>query len=477
MLSRRMKIGLEIHAQIKTETKLFSTSPVGFTHDANSQVNYFDLGIPGTLPKLNKGVFPPVIRTAYLLKGQVNKVSIFDRKHYFYYDLPLGFQITQFYHPIVTGGKIVLEDGKEIRLNRIHIETDAGKSIHDNNKSLLDYNRVGVPLMEIVTEPDFESKQQVEEFLSSLFLILKYADSCGCDMSKGQLRVDVNLSTYDKNGENTNRTEIKNLNSVKSILDAIDCEYERHQKILQENGVIQRATVRYDEDKRTTSIIRVKEEFQDYRYINDYNIPVVELDDAFIKDSIPNDLISPLEKKKIYSDICTHEVLSVLVNNPNIGKFFDKGFNICKASLKEEDFAKAGILLSNMLINSALKLSENDVGKINAEFLSQIVVLLLNKKVSSKNAKVLLEEMIINKIEPNLLMKERNLEQINDENILLPIVQNVLNNNKKEVDSYHNGSTKLLMFFCGKIQQETNGKANPEIAEKLVLKVLKEMLY
>jgi aspartyl-tRNA(Asn)/glutamyl-tRNA(Gln) amidotransferase subunit B len=469
-------IGIECHVQLKTKTKLFAS--VG--NDArgaepNSLVSHICLGMPGALPYLNKKVVEYAVRLGFAFNTPPQKYSYFERKHYFYPDLPKGYQITQLEYPIVKGGYVQIEaDGQNhrVNLNRVQIEEDAGKLTHNPGKdySLVDLNRAGTPLLEIVSEPDIHTSEQAKAYARELYLIARYSDISDADMYHGNMRFDVNVSVSKNESKLGTRTETKNLNSFKSVEKAVDYEIARQIKLLENGQTITQETRGWDDAKQKTVSQRGKEEAHDYRYFPEPDVPPINLDDNFIntiKDNMPI-LPSHLraELKKLDIDEST---LQTLVDNLEAGKFM-------LGIIKKSD-APSAKRIANWLASDvqALVLDEKlswDRAVLDQKAFLQLVSMVETNRINSTAAKKILSVIVEQGGDPLLIAQEHDLLQVSDEAEIEKIVQKVLHDNPKAADDVRNGENKAIGFLVGQIMKETKGKANPGLAQKLIKKLL-----
>ncbi|MFN9113021.1 MAG: Asp-tRNA(Asn)/Glu-tRNA(Gln) amidotransferase subunit GatB, partial [Bacteroidota bacterium] len=319
----KLTIGLEIHAQINTKSKLFSQSKSDGCDEPNKNVSLIDLGLPGALPRLNEEIVKKAILASLALNGTINKNAKFDRKHYFYPDSPLGYQITQFFHPVCLGGYIELSN-KIIHLDHFHIETDAGKMVHMNNSnSYVDFNRTGIPLIEIVTKPEIESVEEFKEFINELILRLRYIDVCDCNMELGNFRIDTNISISKDHKKLGTRVEIKNLNSVRFAIDAINYEYQRQVELINSGGNVIQETRGFNSDTGETFIMRSKEDFLDYAYMPDFNIPPMDISDELI-DEVHKTLPEMPNYRRLRYEYLGESTREVLVSDIRLSDFFDE---------------------------------------------------------------------------------------------------------------------------------------------------------
>lgn len=466
-------IGLETHAQVLSKAKLFSGAKVGFGHEPNSNVAVIDAAMPGVLPVPNKFCMQQAIKTGLALNGNINLVSYFDRKHYFYPDSPFGYQITQFYKPIMENGwfNIDLPDGskKTIRINRLHIESDAGKLLHDHHatKSFVDLNRVGTGLMEIVSEPDFRSKEEVADYVTKLRVMLKSIGVCDGNMEEGNLRCDINISVRKPGEEFRSRVEVKNVNSVKFIKEAIDYEVQEQIALWESGNEVKQQTKLFDATKGVTYTLRTKEEAADYRYVREPDIlPVIftaqEVEE--IKNTIGE---LPEEKKERYiNDFNLHkdDALLLAYSNHN-AKFFEEAIN---ANVHKNPKAIASYLITNLfgLLNANnVELKDS---KILPHMLASLVDLQEDGTISSKIAKDVFEKMWQTGKNPADIVKEEGLVQITDVSAIENAVLEVINANADKVAEIKAGKDKLIGWFVGQVMQKTKGKANPDLVNKLL---------
>jgi aspartyl-tRNA(Asn)/glutamyl-tRNA(Gln) amidotransferase subunit B len=480
-------IGLEIHAQINTKTKLFSNAKNNFGAEPNSQVDIFDAALPGVLPVLNDEAVRCAVKTGLAINSLINKFSSFDRKHYFYPDLPSGYQISQFYYPIVSDGKIEIEtenseNSKVIRINRIHIEQDAGKNIHDLSPrfSYIDLNRAGVPLMEIVSEPDIRSGEEAVEYIKKLQLIMRYIGTCDGDMEKGNLRCDANVSVR-KKGETKlgTRCEIKNLNSTSNILAAINFEIKRQIEILEDGGEIEQQTRLFDVLSGETKKLRGKEEAMDYRYFPDPDLLPIRLSDEYIENIKKQIPILPDQRKKKYIEMgLNHEFIKNMISDFDMGNFFENVLNFLYEKIDCDDQKKKniGVTLANWVnVEMSARLKNAEIksfldSHISQENFGKLIHAIETELINAKIAKDVLDKMFENKENccPIEIIEKEGLAQIVDEKLIKDLVLRILEKNPKQVSEYKGGKEQLYGFFVGQIMKESKGKINPEIANKIL---------
>ena len=468
-------IGLEIHAQIKSNSKLFSNSSTTFGSKPNSQVSLVDAAMPGMLPVINKYCIDQAIKTGIGLNAKINNHSVFDRKNYFYADLPQGYQISQYKYPIVGEGKVTIDfkDGssKDIRIVRLHLEQDAGKSLHDQNptKTYVDLNRSGVALMEIVSEPDIRSADEAGLYISKIRSILMYLDTCDGNMQEGSLRADVNISVRKADEEYGTRCEIKNLNSIKFIKQAINYEVKRQIEILEAGGVIEQNTLLFNTSTGKTRPMRSKEEAHDYRYFPDPDLLPLDLNQKKIntlKNEIPE---LPDDRKKRYVDdynLSSYDA-SVLTADKSVSDYFDNVINLDK-SLKDSSKIVVNWITSELFS----LLNENNIeiknSPITPEHLGKLVKLIHGNIISGKIAKDVLIEMYKTKKNPEIIIEQKGLKQVSDTSEIENIVDEVLQENQQMVKQYLSGKEKLLGFFVGQSMKKSKGKANPKILNDIL---------
>ncbi len=473
-------IGLEVHAQVISESKLFSTASTKFGVAPNENVSFVDAALPGVLPVINSFCIDQAIKTGLGINGTINLTSAFDRKNYFYADLPQGYQITQFYHPIISGGYVDIErsDGEIRRVNieRIHIEQDAGKSIHDQSptKTYIDLNRSGIALMEIVTKPDMRTSEDAAVFLKKLRAILRYLKTCDGNMDEGSMRADVNVSVHRPDAPFGTRVEIKNVNSIKFIANAIDYEVHRQIDVIESGGIIDQETRLFDCADGATHVMRSKEDANDYRYFPEPDLPPLVLQESRIEKiretmpELPDQKMARLQKDY---DI-PHYDATLIASEMEIADFYESAL----ASVKDpdKDFAK---MLSNWMIGDLFALlnkngksiTESNISPAN---LAQLVTLIKTNVISGKIAKEVIEKIWETKKSPMEIVEECGMKQITSVDEIRKSAEEILKTNADKVAEYKNGKDKLFGFFVGQTMKATKGKANPRILND----VLKELL-
>jgi len=472
-------IGLEVHVQLNTNTKIFCSCPINFGDEPNTNVCPVCLGMPGVLPVLNEKVVEYTVKAGLALNCEIQEKSIFARKNYFYPDLPKNYQISQFELPICLKGYIDIntENGKKrIGITRIHMEEDAGKLIHGENlgnpnSSYVDYNRTGTPLMEIVSDPDMRSSEEAKAYLETLKLILEYTGVSDCSMEKGSLRCDANVSVRPfGQKEFGTKVEIKNMNSFKNVQRAIDYEIKRQISEIEDGNIIVQETRLWDPDKGVTLSMRSKEESHDYRYFPDPDlVPVIVTKEMIekIKTDLP-DLPDKVINKLINEYKLPEYDASVLVSSKDLSDFF---FATAKFSNNFKAISN-WIQTELMRVMNEKSCSLFEVG-ITPEYLAELISLVDDDVISNKIAKEIFSVILVEKRSPKEIVKEKGLVQIADEGALEEVVKKVIAASPKEVERYKNGETKLISFFLGQIMKETKGKANPKLANELLTKLLK----
>ena len=463
-------IGLEVHAQVVSESKLFSGASTAFGAEANAQVSLVDAAMPGTLPVVNERCVEQAVRTGLGLDAEINLVSVFDRKNYFYPDLPQGYQISQYSQPIVGRGavEIALEDGtrRTVRILRLHLEQDAGKSLHDRDprKTWVDLNRAGVALMEIVTEPDMRSPEEAAAFMAKLRSILRYLGTCDGNMQEGSLRADVNVSVRRPGEGLGTRCEIKNLNSIRFIRQAAAYEAKRQVEVIEDGGSIEQETRLFDTERGVTRSMRTKEEEHDYRYFPDPDLMPLVLDQAFvdgIRASLPE---LPDAKKARFAETLglSEEDADVLVADRDNAEYFE-----AVAKGRDAKAAANWVIhdLFGALNRSGLAIGEAPVG---AADLGGLIDLIGDGTISGRIAKDVFEVMFETGRDARSIVEERGLEQVSDTGAIEEIVDTVLAEHADRVAEYRGGKTKLLGFFVGQVMKASQGKANPKTVNEIL---------
>ena len=470
-----MVIGLEIHAQISSKSKLFSGASASFGSDANSSVSLVDAAMPGMLPVINKFCVEQAVKTGLALNAQINNTSVFDRKNYFYADLPQGYQISQFTKPIVGEGEIVidLDDGNQttIGIERLHLEQDAGKSLHDQHptKSFIDLNRTGVALMEIVSKPDIRSPQEAGAYVKKIRSILRYIGACDGNMEEGSLRADCNVSVRKQGDAFGTRCEIKNLNSIRFIIQAIQSEAERQVDIIEAGGKIKQETRLFDTSTGETRSMRSKEDAHDYRYFPDPDLLPLEFSDSWVKEikgTLP-ELPDTLKKRLVNDYGITDYDASILVEEKDFVDFYLEAAN-----------GVDGKLTANWMITELFgALKKENITFLNSPVtpkkLGELIGLISKGVISGKIAKDVFSDMMVTKKSPSEIVKEKGLEQVSDDKAIMKLIDKVISENQDKVKDYLGGKDKLLGFFVGQVMKLSQGKANPGLVNKLLKESLK----
>lgn len=463
--------GLEIHCQIISESKIFSGASTEFGAEPNRNVAFVDAGMPGMLPTLNEQCVRQAIKTGLGLNAEINKYSEFSRKNYFYADLPQGYQITQFRYPLVGEGKVVVDlpDGSQrvIRVERIHIEQDAAKSIHDLDPTMtfVDLNRAGVGLMEIVTKADFRAPEEAGEFLRKLRSIVRYLGTCDGNMDEGSMRCDVNVSVR-KIGETDYRPrwEMKNVNSVKFVMQAIENAAKQQIEVYEEGGKIVEETRQFDSVSGKVKRMRLKEFAHDYRYFPEPDLPPLVLSDAYIED-IKKDMVELPDAKKVrfVKELgITEYDAGILCENREVADFFEK------ASQGRDAKKVANWMMGDffaMLNKNGLKVTESP---ISAENLGALIDLISKEVISGKIAKDVFEIMAETGENPEKIVEEKGLKQVTDTKLIEEIADKLIAANPENVAAYKGGRNNLLGWFVGQVIKQTQGKANPAIVNQIL---------
>lgn len=471
------KIGLEIHAELKTKTKMFCNS-LNDPEEKHPNINVCPIcmGYPGTLPVINKEAVKSVLRAGLAIDGELADYTEWDRKNYFYPDLPKGYQITQYKYPLVSGGSL-----KGVRITRIHLEEDTGRLAHGKDSTLVDFNRAGVPLMELVTEPDITSAGQARSFAEELRLLLRYLDISSADMEKSQMRVEVNISVSADPSVMGTKVEIKNLNSFRSVEQATEYEIERQIKNLKEGKKIVQETRGWDENEQKTFSQRSKEEAHDYRYFPEPDLPPLKISEIVdfqnLEATIPELPWQKRERlKKEYG--IKEELIGNLVNDLNLADFFERTISEITAEDKKVSKNKVVELTLNYITSDLAGLMKEkylDFENLLAtpENFADLMLMLSEGKISSRAGKDVLRKMVETGAEPNAIVVDLGLEQTSDEKILVQIAQQIITENTGAVEDYKKGKETSLQFLVGAIMKETRGKANPEKVKEIFKKLLK----
>ncbi len=479
-----MVIGLEVHAQVISKAKLFSGAPTDFGGTPNDHVSLVDAAMPGMLPVINGECVRQAVRTGLALGARINKRSVFDRKNYFYPDLPQGYQISQFKHPVVGEGVITLdlEDGKtkQVRIERLHLEQDAGKSLHDQHpdKTFVDLNRSGIALMEIVSKPDMRTPEEAGAYIRKLRTILRYIGSCDGNMEQGSMRADVNVSVRKPGGKLGTRCEIKNVNSVRFVMQAIRYEAQRQVDILEDGGVVDQQTRLFDPAAGETRLMRSKEEAHDYRYFPDPDLLPLEFDEAFIeaaRRTLPE--LPDQKKARLMRDLGLSDYnASVLVAEKASADYYEELLaETAKAAGKAEKAVAtraANWVISELfghLNRAGISAGESPV---SAEDGAELLGLIEKGVISGRIAKEVFELMYQSGKKAAEIVTEKGLEQVSDVPELDALIDKILSDNPGQVEQFRAGKVKLIGFFVGQVMKATGGKANPGVVNDLLKKKL-----
>lgn len=471
-------IGLEVHAQITSESKLFSGSSTGFGAEPNSHVSLVDAAMPGMLPVPNRECLRQAVRTGMAINAQINRWSRFDRKNYFYADLPQGYQISQLYHPIVGEGEIEVtlnekdpdSPTKKIGIERIHVEQDAGKLMHDQHPtmSFVDLNRSGVALMEIVSRPDISSPQEAGAYLKKLRSILRYVGSCDGNMEQGSMRADVNVSVRKPGGELGTRTETKNVNSIRFMMQAIEYEAQRQVDLIESGGAVVQETRLFDPNKMETRSMRSKEDAHDYRYFPDPDLLPVELDDAFLEECLASLPELPDAKRARYEALgLTAYNAAVLTAEAETAFWFED------LLAEGVDAKQASNWLMSELFGALNKLGKTlDESPVNPKQAAELLGLVADGTISGSIAKQVFEIMLETGQGASAIVEEKGLKQTNDTGAIEAEIAKIMAANEDKVAEYRSGKDKLFGFFVGQTMKAMQGKANPQIINDLLKRAL-----
>ncbi len=469
-------IGLEIHIELKTKTKMFCGS-LNDSDEKHPNINICPIctGHPGVLPVINKEAVRKVLLMAKALNGKIARYSRFDRKNYFYPDLPKGYQISQYKYPLVIGGEL-----NGVKIIRIHLEEDAGKLVHTNEGSLVDFNRAGVPLMELVTEPDIKTGEEAKKFAEELQLILRYLDVSDADMEKGQMRVEANISVRDGFKLGT-KVEIKNINSFRIVEQAINYEIKRQTEILESGEKVVRETRGWNENKQQTFSQREKEESHDYRYFPEPDLPLLELLSViFQQPAIPE---LPRQKrgrfKKEYK--LNSEQTEIFIRNKKFADYFEAVASeisgLCDVKTGSQIQLAANYLTTDLQSLMKEKMLSFDELLITPENFAELIAMIIKKEITSRTAKDILKIMSETGADPSLIADERNLRQISDESAIKELVERIINENFLVAEDYKKGKAAAGQFLIGQAIKKTKGTANPEVLKEMFEKVIHNFNY
>ena len=465
-------IGLELHSELKTNTKMFSCAKTTFDEPVNSSVEIMDMGFLGALPQVNKQAVMLALRACFGLNMDIDQMVVFDRKNYFYSDLPKGFQLTQQYHPIGKNGQIILDSDKVINVNRLHIEEDTAKQFHYDDYTLIDYNRSGNPLIEIVSAPDINSSSEAVEFVEKISSILKYLEVSNVKMEEGSLRCDVNISLrpygYSHFGS---KVEIKNLNSLNNIKKAIDYEIERQKTILNKGEVVLEETRRFDEATQSTILMRLKDDSVDYRYFRDPNILPFYLSDEYLESIKTNLPELKAERLDRYLALGLNDYDSdVLVSNKDLSDFYDQ-------VIKHTDDYKSAANYALGDLSAFINKNNLDITKLKLipKELAELINSVNKKLISSKQAKSVFDEIVKGK-QTKAVIKELDLGVISDEASIIEFISEAIKNNPQSVEDYRAGRDRALGFLMGQVMKLSKGKVDPKKTNFLIKQELDNML-
>ena len=468
-------IGIEIHCELKTKTKMFSGAPVLFGAPANTCVNEIDLGHPGTMPCLNKQAVAMAVQACTALNMEIDPLVRFDRKNYYYTDLPKGFQITQQFYPIGRRGHVEIETEngpKIIRIERLHMEEDTAKQFHYDAGTLIDFNRAGTPLVEIVSEPDIRSGREAMAYVEKLRQTLYYLGVSDVKMEEGSMRCDVNISLRPVGTEKFGvKTEIKNLNSISNVQKAVEYEIERQTQILNEGGQVVQETRRFDEASRTTISMRKKEGAVDYKYFPEPNIFPIQLDPEWIRQLQAAMPEMPEVRQARYAELGLPENdIALLVANKELADYYDQ-------VMKHTQHAKIAanwviVELPAGLTKLNTKLAENPVAP---QAMAELVNMIVGGEISGKQAKIVFEEVLQGK-DPKQVAQEKGMKQLSDSSALIALINQVLDEQPQSITDYKNGKDRAVGFLVGQVMKKSKGHANPAMTNKLIVEELKKRI-
>ncbi|HAJ19636.1 MAG TPA: Asp-tRNA(Asn)/Glu-tRNA(Gln) amidotransferase GatCAB subunit B [Rhodospirillaceae bacterium] len=464
-------IGIEIHAQVTTQAKLFSGAPTTFGAEANSQVSLVDAAMPGMLPVINAEAVRQAVRTGLALNSKINRHSVFARKNYFYPDLPQGYQISQYEQPIVGEGEIEidLEDGttRAIGVERLHLEQDAGKSIHDQvpEKSLIDLNRAGVALMEIVSKPDIRSGDEASAYVGKVRSILRYIGSCDGNMQEGSMRADINISVRKPGDDLGTRAEVKNVNSLRFIRQAVEVEVKRQIRLIEGGGTVVQETRLFDPNKGETRSMRTKEDAHDYRYFPDPDLLPVVFGEDFVAEcqaTLPE--LPDVKKRRFVEELGLSPYdAGVLSAEREMAEYFEAASQACGDAKLASNWVT--VELFGRLNKAGLGISDS---KVSAQALGGLLTLIKDGSISGKIAKDVFDEMFETGGDAAEIVESKGLKQISDTGALEAIIDTLIAENPSQVEGYRGGNVKLIGWFVGQVMKQTQGQANPGMVNQLL---------
>ena len=462
-------IGLEIHVQMRTKSKMFSSAPVTHGENPNTCVNPLDIALPGSMPEVNKQAVINAIRICHALNMSIDDELWFDRKNYFYSDLPKGYQITQYFRPIGRDGWLDV-NGKHINIERLHIEEDTAKQLHNGNQTLIDYNRAGIPLLEIVTKPEISSGEEAMRFVEKIRSIANFLDISDGKMEEGSLRVDVNVSIRPFGSKKLGpKMEIKNLNTLMNIKQAIDYEINRQVSTILSGERIHQETRRFDELEKKTAMMRMKTESIDYKYFVEPNIIPIKLSKEFINEAISSSPELAETKEKRYLSLGLNEKeLQIILSDKNLCDYFDEMINL--GTNPKLAINWINVDAQAVLNKERISIKEFEISPQN---LAKLILLVEQGRISNKQAKDIFDKMLDDNADPETIISKMGTSLINDEEALLLIINQVLLENPQLIVDYRNGKDKAVGFIVGKVMTITKGQANPALTNTLVVKRLK----
>lgn len=469
-----MVIGLEVHCELTTKSKMFSASPVTFGEAPNTKVNEVDLGMTGTMPVLNKTGVEYAIRVCHALNMEIDELLCFDRKNYYYSDLPKGFQITQDRHPIGRNGTMEIEvDGKKkiIEIERLHMEEDTAKQLHFDDHTLIDYNRAGIPLIEIVTKPTIRSGKEAAAYLEKLRSIFLYTEVSDAKMEEGSMRCDVNVSIRPFGSDRFGtRTEIKNLNSISNVQKAIEYEAKRQEKLLLLGQEVLQETRRYDETLKETVVMRSKGDAVDYKYYPEPNILPIRLDHQWVLDI--RDRLPEMPEQRVERYVNQYGLpkvdAKILVQSKEVSNYYDEVIS----------YTKEYKLACNWMLGEVMAYLNKNNETINniqmqPQYLAQMINFVVDETISSKQAKKVFDLMMKTGKDPETIIEENHMKQISNPDEIRKIVCDILEKNPQSIEDYKNGKDRAVGFLVGQIMKATGGQANPGITNKILIEELK----
>ncbi len=471
----RPVIGLEVHVRLATRSKLFCSCPNEFVEEPNLNICPICTGQPGVLPVLNREAVHLAVRAALALNCRINNYSVFARKHYFYPDLPKNYQISQYDKPLAVEGYIPLSSGRRIRLVRIHLEEDAGKLIHEGNSSFVDFNRAGTPLIEIVSYPDISSPQEAKEYLENLKSAMKYAGVSDCDMEKGSLRVDANVSVTPVDSDKLGtKVELKNLNSFRAVEKALEYEIKRQVETIENGGEIVQETRLWNEKKGITETMRTKEEAHDYRYFPEPDLPPLIVEDSFIEKVRAEVPELPWEKRERFKaeySLPDYDA-SVLTMYRGVADFYEEVVRNLGKELSKD--ASNWIMTELMRIFKEKDIEPDSMDEVGYEpsYLAELIKMVKEGTITGSVGKSVLMESYETGKSPSRIVEEKNLAQVSDESALEKVVQEVIAENPKPVEDYKSGKKNAIGFLIGQVMRKMKGRANPNVVREILQKHL-----